>query len=177
MRTWIMAIVVVVLSFMVHASLAQDDPIILNPAQWTGTFGGSDTLVFLGVGYRPPAEKEQRTEIGVRGFYREDVMPDSECSVGLAGYATYDLLYEAPLNLVVATVPTTVYAGVMAGGLRTVESADYRPTAAILLGTSFGDRRVRLGVEASYTVDKDVWDKLADVSNQTAVWVFASYRH
>ncbi len=138
---------------------------------------GNDDEVAVRVGYRPV----EAGEIGLYAIYTDGMATGYSDAAGGGLYGTWDI-YDRPLNLLgVADLPVVMYIGGMLGGLSVVDKdhPDRRrgdATAALMTGWTFGDRHVRIGVEAQYRFTKDNWSELAALDDKTTWLLHLQYR-
>ena len=130
--------------------------------QPTVTVVGNDDLLSLRVGVRPWAG---RTEIGLFGIWMDGLVEGdqkSDDSVnqleswGGGVFATYDVVQDAAFTVLSYQVPVDVYVGGQLGAVH-LDNGNDDATAALMTGVMFGDAGVKIGVEYSYQLSRDLW--------------------
>lgn len=133
-----------------------------QPVQPTVTAVGNSDLLSLRVGITP---WQGRTELGLYGIWLDGLTEDAE-GEGFGGglYATYDVVQDADWTIMSFSVPVTYYAGGQLGVLHG-EDSDEDAQASFLTGLTFGDDRVRIGVEYSYLLDDGLWKEFGTIDD------------
>jgi hypothetical protein len=166
MKRWMA--VLVLMAAVVTPCLAEDT----GSDGWTATMLGSDDLLEARVGTRPFGDK---TEIGMFGLWVDGLAEGEEEAYGGGVYATYDLVQDAEFKILSFAVPVTWLVGGQMGALH-CEDSDEDATASLLTGMTFGGKKIRLGVEAQYILDNDLWKEFSKVDDSTRILFTAQYR-
>ncbi|MFA5377654.1 MAG: hypothetical protein WC455_18025 [Dehalococcoidia bacterium] len=139
---------------------------------WTVTAVGSDDLLSMRIGTRPWAG---RTEIGGFGIWLDGLKEGEDEAYGGGAYATYDVVQDANFTVLKYNVPATIYVGGQMGFLHR-EDSDEDATAALMTGVSFGDEKIRIGVEAQYLLSQDTWKEFGVIEDQGRLLLTLSRR-
>jgi hypothetical protein len=145
----------------------------LEKPLWSAAVLGNDDVLTARIGYQPL----ERTTVGWYGCWRDDVAAadDTVEAWGVGVFATYATLEDAPFHILTVDVPVTQYFGVQAGPLW-ARHEEPQATAGLMAGVRFGDAVAGLGCEYQFTLDRSVWDKLADVTGASQVLVSVELR-
>ncbi len=123
------------------------------------------------VGWRP----SERVSVFGQGVWLRDIA--SEDIEGYGGHvgATYDIVAEQQRKILNWEVPTTWYAGAIAGAIRP-ESTGWETSPGILTGMTFGDRTVRVVVEGWALPGSSVSEAFANINDKFRLLVGAEFR-
>jgi hypothetical protein len=161
MKTWTVLMIVALLAATGFAE-----------GTWPITTVGSDDLASQRIGWRPD---KGRTEFGGYVIWMDGVAgPDTE-GFGGGVYGTYDLVQNAEFNVLWYTVPVTWLVGGELGALER-EDANEDAMAGLFTGISFGDERIRIGVEYHYLLDKDLWREFGDLNDSDGLFLSLQVR-
>lgn len=133
---------------------------------------GSDDLLSLRVGVRP---WQGRTEIGGYGIWLDGLKEGEDEAYGGGIYGTYDVVQDANFTLLNVQVPIVWYAGGQIGFLHR-EDSDEDAGASLMTGLSFGDEKVRIGVEYQYMLDQDLWKEFGAIDDRGRLLLRLSYQ-
>lgn len=157
-----MRLILCVLISLCVCAMLLSAPAYSQEDKFTVTAVGNDDLLSLRVGTRPWGA---RTEIGGFGIWADGLTEGEEAAWGGGVYATYDVVQDAQFTVLQYSVPATIYIGGQLGVIDRDTGDD--AVAALMTGVSFGDDKIRIGVEYQYILDQDLWQELGAIDDQS----------
>ena len=156
---WLVALVVALCCV---CPVQADETNVKTSDNLTVTAVGNDDLLSLRVGFRPWAG---RTELGGFGIWLDGLKEGDDEAYGGGVYATYDAVQDAQFTVLTYSVPVTFYVGGQLGFLYR-ENSDEDAMASLITGLSFGDAKIRIGVEYAYLLDETLWKEFGQIDDR-----------
>jgi len=158
---------------------AADEPVVLDPATWSGAALVGNDMAVLRLGFTP--DQVERVTIGPEVGYIERMADGPDQGVTAGFFATYDLVQDATLDLLMAEVPVTWYIGVHGDVLFREEVAP-DITAGLMTGLRIGRTQLApgktwctaLGIELQYLLTEELWQEFAATDGDDTVRLMVS---
>lgn len=168
MRNLLSIIIVMVLCGMAYGQGA----VLATPdSQFTATALAGTSTGLMRVGWRP----SERVSVFGQGIWLRDIAGEKVEGWGGHFGATYDIIAEQPIKILNREVPTTWYAGAIAGAIKP-ETTGWETSPGILTGFTFGDKSVRVVVEGWMLPGPSVSEAFAAIDDKGRLLVGAEFR-